>query len=139
MRIRKSLSLVLAAAIVLSLWAVRVGHTQESQPGAEAAQESEQPKKKRRAPRGRLPNHYGKLGLSQEQKDKIYGIQRNYRARLRELQQQIDDLRQQETLEIQGSLTDNQRERLVGILKEAEERRAARRKARQARAQSESQ
>lgn len=136
MNTRKSLSLMFVAGLVLAISAVRVGYTQEAKPNAEAAQEKKQPKQTRRAPRGRLPNHYGKLGLPEETKTKIYAIQKNYRARLRELQQQIEDLRQQETLEIQGTLNEAQRKQLVGFLREAEERRAARRKARQEQAKS---
>lgn len=137
MDIRKSLPLALATALVLAMLAVRVGYTQEGQPAAEAAEQSEKPKQTRRAPRGRLPNHYGKLGLSEEQRTKIYGIQQNYRTQVQDLQRQIEDLRQQETLEIQETLSEKQRTQLVAFLKEAQKRREARRKARQARTRSE--
>jgi len=128
---RRFLSLLLAASVAIAVLGAGTAFTQDDKPTAKATQKAKQ-KKTRKAPRGRLPNHYGKLGLSKDQKTKIYGIQRTYRARLQDLQQQIEDLRQQETIEIQQALSDDQREQLVGLLKEAQERRAARRKARQA-------
>jgi TolA-binding protein len=121
--IRRMLPFAVVTSAVLALVAVNNGYTQED--AATSEDNQAQNEDARRPARGRLPNHYGDLGLSDEQKEKIYDIQRSYRARLVELQQQIEDLQQQQTLEIQETLTPAQKEALVKALKDAAERRAA--------------
>lgn len=80
-------------------------------------------------PRGqRLPNNYGKLGLTEEQKKKIYSIQANYKTRIQRLQQELEDLRNEEVLEIQSALTEAQKTSLQEILVEARKKREQRRK-----------
>jgi len=79
--------------------------------------------------RNRLPNNYGKLGLSDEQRERIYGIQAQYRVRIADLLDELEELRNQQTLEIQEVLTPNQKDELQVILKEAQARRASRRRA----------
>lgn len=76
----------------------------------------------------RLPNNYGKLGLSDEQRQKIYGIQAGYRQRIESLLQELEDLRNQETLEIQSTLTSAQQAELLKLLEEARKKREARKK-----------
>ncbi len=43
--------------------------------------------------RGRLPNNYGKVGISDTQRKTIYGIQAGYRKQLVALTQQIAELK----------------------------------------------
>jgi Spy/CpxP family protein refolding chaperone len=120
-RIAPSVAIVTSA--VLALWAIDIGYTQEANRETQAHQDAGL------ATRGRLPNHYGGLGLTDAQRERIYEIQRAYRARLVELQEQLEDLRQQQTLEIQEVLTPVQKQGLVQALKHAAERRAAKKKA----------
>jgi len=80
-------------------------------------------KKPRKKPRGRVPNHYGKLGLSPKQKETIYGIQAKYDQQIDALEKQIEELEAEEDQEIEDVLTDVQRARLQEILKEVEARR----------------
>src|SRR5207249_3822099 len=42
--------------------------------------------------KGMLPQNWGKLGLSDEQKQNIYKIQNKYTAEIQKLQEQIDEL-----------------------------------------------
>lgn len=70
----------------------------------------------RKKPRGRVPNQYGKLGLSQKQKEEIYSIQAKYRADIEELQQQINDIQLQQASDVITVLTNEQREDLKEIL-----------------------
>lgn len=62
-------------------------------------------------PRGRLPAYYGQVGLSGEQRDRIYGIQATYRTQIDELQKQIDSLKEKEVSEIVAVLTPEQKKK----------------------------
>ena len=42
--------------------------------------------------KGRLPNNWGKLGLTATQKEKVYTIETNYAAKIEELRKMIADL-----------------------------------------------
>ncbi len=62
--------------------------------------------------RGRLPNGYGQIGLTQQQRTMIYGIQEKYHVQIEELQKQLDALKDKESEEIYGVLTDEQKQAL---------------------------
>lgn len=81
------------------------------------------PEKTRAKPRGRVPNHYGKLGLTDEQRLEIYSIQAKYRAQISALQEQINEIQQEEASEIYLVLSDVQKESLRNILAEVAQRR----------------
>ena len=53
-----------------------------------AAEEGEESKS-----RGRLPNLYGKLGVSEVQRERIYAIQGEYNAKIDDLLAQVEELR----------------------------------------------
>lgn len=63
-------------------------------------------------PRGRLPNHFGKLGVTEEQRERIYAIQADYNEQIEELLSQIEALRTQRDDEIESILTPGQKLRL---------------------------
>lgn len=90
---------------------------------SEVTTEEPTPPKTRKKPRGRVPNHYGKIGLTDAQKEEIYAIQAKFRGQIEALQEQINDLQQQEASEIYLVLTDNQKEALKKILDEVAQRR----------------
>src|SRR5438552_13694376 len=62
--------------------------------------------------KGTLPKNWKKLGLTDDQVQKVYKVQGDYRARIGALQQQIKALREEENGELYKVLTDNQRTRL---------------------------
>lgn len=74
------------------------------------AQEKREEKK-----RGFLPPNYGKLGLSNEQKQKIYGIQSKYKSDIEELNKKIKKASEDQRLEIFGVLSNDQKEKLMEI------------------------
>jgi Spy/CpxP family protein refolding chaperone len=93
--------LVLFAMIALcSAWAAAQDKTKD-QPGKA---------------RGQLPQNWSKLGLNDEQKQKVYRVQNDYRPKIDELQKQITDLRDKERREMEAVLTDAQKARLREIL-----------------------
>jgi hypothetical protein len=66
--------------------------------------------------KGSLPTHWKKLGLSDEQTQKVYKIQANYGGKIAALKQQIEDLQAEEKTEREKVLTDDQKKHLREIL-----------------------
>jgi Spy/CpxP family protein refolding chaperone len=62
--------------------------------------------------KGTLRANWKKLGLTDDQTQKIYKVQADYRAKIDVLEQQIKDLRQQEYTDQVKVLTDAQKARL---------------------------
>jgi TolA-binding protein len=73
---------------------------------------------KKETPKGgkALPSGWSKLGLSDEQKDKIYSIQGEYKSQIEALEKQVKELRHKEKLAMDEVLTDAQKARLKEIL-----------------------
>ena len=70
----------------------------------------------KKAKNKQLPQNYGKLGLSDEQKKKIYAIQDEYGDKIADLAKQLDALRKKQREEMAAVLTDDQKEQLKKIL-----------------------
>ena len=73
----------------------------------------EQPKVK-----GTLPANWNKLGLTDEQKQKVYSVRAEYGTKIAELRAEIQKLQKKEQEEMQKVLTDAQKARLREILTE---------------------
>lgn len=71
----------------------------------------------------RLPNNFGKLGLSNAQRERIYAVQAAYRAKINLLLQELEDLRSQESLEIQSVLTPEQQAELQQLYEQSQQQR----------------
>ena len=56
-----------------------------------------------------LPTGWKKLGLSDEQKKKIYALRRDYAVKIKKLSDQIDALRKEESGELGKLLTEEQK------------------------------
>ena len=102
-------SLWMAAALVLSFLA---GGWLLNGAGTRAADEPKQPAKVR----GQLYAKWKELGLTDEQKQKIYKIQSEYRARIDELERKAKELRAEERVKAQDVLTPAQKARLKELL-----------------------
>lgn len=68
--------------------------------------------------KGQLPANWKKLGLTEEQVKKVYTTQTEYRGKIAELEQKIQDLKKQERTDLEKVLTDAQKARLKEILLE---------------------
>jgi Spy/CpxP family protein refolding chaperone len=68
--------------------------------------------------KGQLPQGWAKLGLSDEQKTKIYEVQAKHRAKIEELEKQIKAVREQMYKDQVDVLTDAQKARLKEIFNE---------------------
>ena len=106
---------LLAAALLAALLAPAA-----AQPSRSAAKETEsanstEPKKylldvsTARATTGRVPNGSGKLGLTRDQKERIYGIQAAYAERTKQLEAELAQLKAEQTEQIKDVLNDAQR------------------------------
>jgi len=66
--------------------------------------------------RGVLPPNFGKIGLSEEQKQKIYKIQADAREKIGELEKKIAEMKAKEKQDLLGVLTEEQKKKLKEIL-----------------------
>ena len=70
----------------------------------------------RKAKNKQLPQNWGKLGLSDEQKKKIYALQDEYGPKIADLRKQIEDLTKKEREEMAAVLTAEQKDHLKKLL-----------------------
>jgi len=66
--------------------------------------------------KGQLPPNWSKLGLSDEQKSKIYSIRADYKGKIEALEAQVKQLKEQEGSELAKILTQPQKDRLKEIV-----------------------
>ena len=119
----KNLSLI--AALALAILTTVGGPPQQPQAAAAA-------QKKAKKLKGRLPNYYGRVGITKKQRQKIYSIQATYRDKLEALQQQIEELREKQAVEVEAVLTETQRKKVQAFVEAARKKREARKKKREA-------
>lgn len=99
----------------------------ESTNGQEKEAAQAAPAKVAKKPSGRLPAQYGKLGLSDEQRYEIYGVQATYKKQIDELEKQIDSLKAKQKTEVEAVLTADQKKKLDELLAAARKAAEARR------------
>ena len=91
-----------------------IGLAQEgTKPAAKPAQAEQE--------KGRLPANYGKLGLTEAQKNSIYEVQKKYKSQLDDLEKQLDALKSKRDGEIEMVLSDAQRKILKDLVDAAKE------------------
>lgn len=66
--------------------------------------------------KGILPMNWGKIGLSDEQKQDIYKLQAKYGGEIDKLEAKIRELKSKRDAEMKGVLTPEQKKRLEDIL-----------------------
>ncbi len=69
--------------------------------------------------RGPLPFYFGKLGLSEAQKEKLYAIQDAYDEKIAVLEKQIEDLKSERDKSMETLFTPGQKLRLQELREEA--------------------
>jgi Spy/CpxP family protein refolding chaperone len=65
--------------------------------------------------KGRLPNGFTKLKITDPQRQKIYSIQANFKSQIDDLQKQLADLQVKRDTEIMNVLTDDQKKLYVDL------------------------
>ena len=63
--------------------------------------------------KGQLPAGWGKIGLTDDQKQNVYKIQSKYGTKVDELKSEMAKLKSEEKKEIEKVLTDDQRKKLI--------------------------
>jgi Spy/CpxP family protein refolding chaperone len=79
--------------------------------------------------KGRLPNNWGKLGLTAAQKDKVYSIENSYSSKIEEMQKAIADLQTKRDTEMRGVLTADQQKQLDALAVDSTKAKAAKKAA----------
>ena len=99
----------------------------EGETAKPAAKKTEGPKApaKRKV---RLPNHYGKLNLTDAQREKIYQIQKDYKAQIDSLKKQLAEIDAKKDAECEEVLSASQKSILEEILAQIQKKRAAKKK-----------
>ena len=82
----------------------------------------------------RLPANYAKIGLSDDQKKKIYDVQNNFEAQIDTLEKQIADLKAKQKAEVEGVLTPEQHKALQASIEDSKKKAAEKKKATEAKA-----
>jgi TolA-binding protein len=90
-------------------------------PKTTAAKEEAKPDAKD-GKKGRLPPQYGKLGLTDAQKTKVYGVQGKYEDQLDALEKQIRDLKAKRDQEVEAVLTADQRKILKALVESKDDK-----------------
>lgn len=70
----------------------------------------------------RLPANYGKLGLTDAQRDKVYAINDKYESQLDALEDQLKALRAKRGTEVEAVLTAEQKKILKDVTEESKEK-----------------
>lgn len=104
---------LLAAAVLASLFVPALAQptkptANENDPAAER-REFLLDVSKARAKTGRVPNGYGQIGLTRDQRERIYGIQAVYSARTKQLEAELEQLKAEQVMQIKNVLNDAQR------------------------------
>ena len=116
---------ILCAAACLSLLVIGTASVR-SEPKAAPKKAQTAPKQPTKAgavrnANGRLPNHYGKLGLSDAQRTEVYAVQARYQGEIADLQTKLQSVRERRDTEIQSVLSEDQKKRLAELIAEAKE------------------
>ena len=85
--------------------------------------------KKAAKPGDRLPANYAKIGISEEQRKKIYEIQNKYDGQIAALQKQLADVRAKEKADVEAVLTPEQKKSLQTANEESQKKAAEKKKA----------
>jgi len=107
--LRVSMFAFLAATLVLSSGVVGQEATKAQDPKKEV--KKDEPKVK-----GFLPQNWGKIGLTDDQKQEIYKIQAKHNTEIDKLEAKIKELKGARDKEMKGVLSADQKKRLDEIL-----------------------
>ena len=127
---KKLTPVAVAVCLSLAILAVPAGHAQNSKSigtSATAATlqiQQKQKSTKRKKAKGRLPNYYAQIGISQKQRKTIYDIQSQYRDQIEDLKKQIEDLEAKRNAQVEAVLSPEQKKRLKLVQANAKKRRA---------------
>src|SRR5712691_13474287 len=128
---KSSLRWIVCGAIMLGAigWGVRPALiAQDAAKGAEKGEEAKGAKGAKKAKSDVLPKNYGKIGLSEEQRKKVYEIQERYEAQIDELEKKLAELKSKQAADCEAVLNPNQRQSLKDLNEEAKKKASSKKK-----------
>ena len=124
----RSFRMVTGTAVVLLALGVGMLPGLVAQEAGKAKGKNEEKKAAKKA-EGRLPSNYGKIGLTDDQKKKVYDIQDRYEEEIKELEKKLADVKAKQTAEYEAVLTSNQKESLRALNEETKNKASSKKKA----------
>lgn len=119
-------SLVCVALAALFLGSQAPVSSTSAQDDAKAKPAAKADKKAPKKAKGRVPSYFAQVGLSGEQREKIYSVQGEYNGKIGELKKQIAELTSKRDAEVEAVLTETQKKQLddlrAAAKKKADER-----------------
>jgi len=112
--------LLLTGTLAIFTCCTLIGFAQDS--SKPAATKAADKKSDATTKKGRLPANFGKLGLNDTQKDKIYAIQGSYSDQLDALEAQVAAVKAKRDHEVEGVLTEDQRKVLKNLTDAAKDK-----------------
>ncbi len=106
-----------------AVWPVLSDDRLQNRPTIQIAQNDKSPKDVKK-PSTRLPNGFGKLELTEDQKERIKGILGSFNGRIDDLEAQINDLREKRDAEVEAVLTGPQKAKLAALETESKKKKA---------------
>jgi Spy/CpxP family protein refolding chaperone len=120
---------VLAAAALAALFVPAVAQTgkPDAKDGTPAVEKKEflLDVSQARAKTGRVPNGYGQIGLTRDQKERIYGIQAAYSERIKQVEAELEQLKAEQIVQIKNVLSDQQKSAIENYEARTKSRRSA--------------
>jgi len=117
---------VMALSVVGACAAGLVFAQEQPQPAktVQVVQKDKAEKSEAKKPSARMPNYFPKLGLSDQQREKILNALIDYNEQIDDLEDQINDLRAKRDADVRAVLSPEQREKLASLELEARKKRA---------------
>lgn len=126
---KRLVNFVACALVSVGIASVAERHVLVAQESGKAAKaEKAEGAKKTAKAEGRLPANYAKIGVSDDQRKKIYEIQGKYDKDVAALQKQIADLKAKEQAEVEAVLTADQKKALQTANEESKKKAAEKKK-----------
>ena len=128
---RRICSVLACGLIAVSIVGVSMRPTVMAQEAGKSAAKSEKGEGAKKVAKSgdRLPANYTKIGISEEQKKKIYDAQNKYEDQINALEKQIADLKAKQKEEVEGLLTADQKKALQAANDESKKKASEKKKA----------
>jgi Spy/CpxP family protein refolding chaperone len=120
------LASLLAAAVVLPMAARGADETKTLETTPAKAPSNSSDATTTKAAKGRLPQYYGKLPVTSDQRQKIYEIEASFAPKIKELREQLEKLEAEQSEQFKAVLTPEQQEKLKTMMAESKGKRHGR-------------
>jgi hypothetical protein len=124
--VSRRLAAVLASAAAMMMLSSSLPLIAQEAGSAQVQAKAKRASKRAFDPTRRVPDYFGQLGLSGEQRESIYKIRGKHQPKIDALEKQLDELREQMVKECEAVLTDAQKKLLEERRTGAAESRARR-------------